>query len=80
MNPVIHFELPYDDDARAPAQHPSVVIAVDDVDAAMKMVASAGGRVLGDGEVMDIPAVGRYVSFVDTEGNRLGLLQPLPRT
>ena len=62
-----------------PGQHPSVVIAVDDIDAAMRKVAAAGGQVLGDSEAMDIPGVGRYVSFHDTEGNRIGMLQPLPR-
>ena len=129
MNPVVHFELPYDDAARAsrfyetafgwrmqplgeqmgnyvtaettesgggrpttpgaingglfqrkpdwPAQHPSVVVAVDDIGAGMKKVASSGGQVLG--EPMAIPGVGQYVSFTDTEGNRVGMLQPLPR-
>jgi predicted enzyme related to lactoylglutathione lyase len=57
-----------------PAQNPSVVIAVEDLGAAMKRVASADGKVLGD--PMDIPGVGRYVAFFDTEGNRLGMLQP----
>ena len=132
MDPVVHFELPYDDAARAsrfyeaafgwqmkalgatmgnyvtadttesdrtgplkpgaingglyprkpdwPAQYPSVVVAVDDIEAAMNKVESAGGKVLGDGEVMEIPGVGQYVSFVDTEGNRIAMLQPLPRT
>jgi len=127
MNPVVHFELPYEDrericafyeaafgwqlqkmgddmgryvvattaqaDAKAgapagainggfferkpdwPAQYPSVVIAVPDVAAAMKAVASAGGRVLG--EPMEIPGVGRYVSFTDPENNRLSMLQPV---
>lgn len=126
MNPVVHFELPYDNRERIarfyqsafgwqlqmlgeemgnyvlattatsdakpgapagainggffpqkpdwPAQHPSVVIAVPDLDAAMKRVASADGKVLGD--PMDIPGVGRYVAFFDTEGNRLSMLQP----
>lgn len=59
-----------------PAQHPSVVIAVDDIAGAMARVAAAGGNVLG--EPMDIPGVGRYVSFFDTEGNRVGMLQPIP--
>jgi len=59
-----------------PAQHPSVVIAVDDIHAAMAKVAEAGGKVLG--EPMEIPGVGKYVSFHDTEGNRVSLLQPLP--
>ena len=60
-----------------PAQHPSVVIAVDDVQAAMTKVAEAGGKVLG--EPMQIPGVGQYVSFFDTEGNRVSMLQPNPR-
>jgi predicted enzyme related to lactoylglutathione lyase len=56
-------------------QHPSVVIAVADIREAMGKVEKAGGQVLG--EPMDIPGVGAYVSFVDTEGNRASLLQPL---
>ena len=128
MNPVIHFEMPYDDAGRLakfyqsafgwnmqsmgeqmgnyvlattiasdsngrptkpgainggffekkpdwPAQHPSVVIGVGDIKAAMAKVTAAGGKVLG--EPMDIPGVGAYVSFTDTEGNRVSLLQPL---
>jgi len=61
-----------------PAQHPSVVIAVDDIGAATKKIAGAGGKVLG--EPMDIPGVGRYVSFQDTEGNRVSMLQPIMGT
>ncbi|MEA2488908.1 MAG: uncharacterized protein QOH21_700 [Acidobacteriota bacterium] len=59
-------------------QHPSVVIAVDDVHAAMQKVTAAGGTI--HGEPMEIPGVGQYVSFQDTEGNRVSILQPLPRT
>jgi hypothetical protein len=29
---------------------------------------------------MEIPGVGQYVSFQDTENNRVGILQPLPRS
>jgi uncharacterized protein len=61
-----------------PAQFPSVVIAVDDIGDAMKQVSKAGGKVLG--EPMEIPGVGQYVSFFDTEGNRVSMLQPLPRS
>jgi predicted enzyme related to lactoylglutathione lyase len=60
-----------------PMQHPSVVIAVDNIQESSKKVRSAGGNVLG--EPMDIPGVGKYVSFTDTEGNRVSMLQPLPR-
>lgn len=129
MDPVVHFEMPYEDAARAaefyrtvfgwetemlgeemgsyvivntatadaipgaaagainggfypkkpdwPAQHPSVVIAVADVRASMGKVSEAGGKVLG--EPMDIPGIGLYVSFMDTEGNRNSMLQPIPR-
>jgi uncharacterized protein len=57
-----------------PAQHPTLVIAVEDIAAAMKQVKKAGGEVLG--EPMDIPGVGQYVSFFDTERNRVSMLQP----
>lgn len=60
-----------------PMQFPSVVIAVQDLAASSKKVAAAGGKLLGD--PMDIPGVGTYVSFVDTEGNRSSMLQPIPR-
>ena len=59
-----------------PAQHPSIVIAVQDLGAAMERVRRAGGEVLG--EPIDIPGVGPYVSFLDSEGNRISLLQPAP--
>jgi len=127
MNPVVHFEMPYDnrermakfyksafgwrtemlgedmdkyvvatttatgDDHRPkepgainggfyakkadwPAQYPSVVIAVDDIDDAARKVKQAGGKVLG--EPVEIPGVGEYVSITDTEGNRVALLKP----
>jgi len=130
MNPVVHFEMPYEDRDRLvdfysqafgwhmqkfgedmgnyvvagtadsdengrpkqpgainggfypkkpdwPAQYPSVVIAVEDIRAAMAKVAKAKGKVLG--EPIEIPGVGQYVSFTDTEGNRVSLLQPRPR-
>ncbi len=130
MNPVVHFEMPYEDRERLvkfytqafgwqmqklgkdigdyviaattetdenrmpkipgainggffpkkpdwPAQVPSVVIAVDDIKKAMKRVAAAGGKVLG--EPMEIPGIGQYVSFTDPEGNRVSLLRPINR-
>jgi len=63
-------------------QHPVVTIAVDDIRAAMKQVEEAGGKVIGGqkpGEPDDIPGIGTYIAIVDTEGNRVSLLQPLPR-
>jgi uncharacterized protein len=58
-----------------PAQYPSVVIAVDDITEAMQHVTEAGGIIMG--EPVIIPGVGSYVSFMDTEGNRVSMLQPL---
>ncbi len=129
MNPVVHFEFPYDNPLRMakfyeaafgwrtqklgeemgnyvlatttetsetgplkpgainggfyprkpewPAPYPSVVIAVDDVHESIEKVTSAGGKILG--EPMEIPGVGQYVSFIDTECNRISMLQPIPR-
>jgi uncharacterized protein len=59
--------------ADSPA-NPSVVIAVDDIRKAAKEVEKAGGKALG--EPMEIPGIGQYISFIDTEGNRVSLLQP----
>lgn len=61
--------------ASEPAQHPSVVIGVENIQEAMKNIAAAGGKVLG--EPMEIPGIGMYVSFTDTEGNRVSVLQPI---
>jgi len=58
-----------------PSQYPSVVIAVIDVKEHMKNVDRTGGKVLG--EPWDIPGIGLYVSFLDTEGNRVGMIQPV---
>lgn len=53
---------------------PHVVISVEDITKSIEDVKSAGGEI--SGEIMDIPNVGKYISFKDTEGNRVGMLQP----
>ena len=61
-----------------PASHyPSVVISVDNIKEHIKKVENAGGKVVG--EPMEIPGVGWFVTFVDTEGNRISMIQPHPR-
>lgn len=57
-----------------PVQHTTVVIAVDDIDESVKKVTEAGGKVLGKPD--EIPGVGMFVYFEDTEGNVAGILQP----
>jgi uncharacterized protein len=57
-----------------PMQHPSVVIGVPDIAAAMQRVREAGGEVLG--EPMAIPGVGQFVAFCDTEGNHNSMMEP----
>lgn len=127
MNPVVHFEFPYEDKKRMadfyakafgwktemlgadmddyvlawtsqadekgfpakpgminggfykksdekPYQYPSVVIAVDDIKKMIEKIEKAGGKSLGD--PWDIPGYGLYISFLDTEGNRVAMMQP----
>jgi predicted enzyme related to lactoylglutathione lyase len=123
-HPVVHFEMPYDDGARAAAFYrkafgwdiqeygpdmgnyivlgtapsedgrptepgtinggvyprqagapaPGVTVGCADITASVQRVADAGGTV--HGEPMEIPGVGLYVAFTDTEGNAMSLLQP----
>lgn len=54
---------------------PHVVISVENIEESIKAVNESGGQVIG--EKMNIPGVGLYVSFKDTEGNIVGILQPL---
>jgi uncharacterized protein len=128
MNPVVHFEMPYQDAARVaefyekafgwkmnkmgeemggyvtagttetdenrmvktpgtinggfykthgPQDRPNVVIAVQDIQAAIRKVNEAGGKV--EGEPMPIPGIGTYFAFMDTEGNRVAVLEPMKR-
>ncbi|MFA6973283.1 MAG: VOC family protein [Parcubacteria group bacterium] len=51
-----------------------IVISVADLKSSMEEVEKAGGAVIG--QPMDIPGIGNFVMFTDTEGNRVGLLQP----
>lgn len=59
------------------SQYPSIVIAVEDIDESMKKVEDGGGKI--NGKIDNIPGVGLYVSIIDTEGNRVGILQPNPK-
>ncbi len=54
--------------------HPSLVIAVDDINEHVKKLKNAGAKLLG--EPSPIPGVGLWVSFIDTEGNTMSILQP----
>jgi len=56
-------------------QYPSLVIGVEDIRESVQKVKAAGGTI--SGEIMQIPGVGQFVSFIDTEGNHLSMLQPL---
>ncbi|MBX4200050.1 VOC family protein [Candidatus Parcubacteria bacterium] len=136
MNPVVHFEMPYEDKDRAAkfykaafgwkaqmmgpdmgeyvvmqttetdekgmnqtpgtinggmykkpkdemGRYPSFVIAVTDINEAIKKIKAAQGTVIGgskrDGNPEEIPGVGLFASFIDSEGNRLSIMQPNPR-
>lgn len=64
----------YQKDPNKNDHYPSLVIGVEDAMESMKKVVEAGGKILSGPN--DIPGVGLYVSFEDTEGNRVSLLQP----
>jgi uncharacterized protein len=57
-----------------PAQYPSIVIGVENMALMVEQIKKNGGEVLG--EPMDIPGVGLYVAFLDTEGNRNSIIHP----
>ena len=66
------------------SQAPSVVVSVDDINAAIEAVKAAGGKILGGMnqkgehtmEPQMIPGVGLWISAMDTEENRFSILQP----
>ncbi|MEW6749235.1 MAG: VOC family protein [Candidatus Micrarchaeota archaeon] len=53
---------------------PHIVIAVDDLKQSMEMVKKSGGEIIG--KPTSIPGIGEFVMFKDTEGNRVGMLEP----
>lgn len=53
---------------------PHLVISVENLEDHIEIVKKAGGII--HGKPMDIKGVGRFVMFKDTEGNRVGMLQP----
>lgn len=56
-----------------PDQHTKITILVDDIREVMKRIEGAGGTVLGGvqepGEPDDMPGIGLFAQFIDTEGN-----------
>lgn len=63
----------YDLSMAPQSTQPSVVVSVDDLQKAMDDIKAAGGELLG--EPQEIPGVGLWVSFRDSEGNRVSVLQ-----
>lgn len=57
-----------------PAQYPSIIVGVGDIQQTMNTINENGGEVLG--EPHQIPGTGKYVAFIDTEGSRLSFIQP----
>lgn len=66
----------YQKTADIPVQHPSLVIQVDDIEESIRKISEAGGNVLGEPE--EIPGIGMFTYFKDTEGNIAGILEPAP--
>ena len=53
------------------------VLAVQDLDKHIGIVKKSGGRIKG--KPQDIPGIGKFVMFKDTEGNTVGMLQPVDK-
>ncbi len=51
----------------------SIVIGVSDIKKSIELIENSGGKILG--EIMEIPKVGMFVNFLDTEGNKVGIIQ-----
>jgi predicted enzyme related to lactoylglutathione lyase len=80
---VLAFTVETDEETRLPAKrgaingglhertaedrHVKLTILVDDIREAMSKIEAAGGTIVG--EPVELPGVGLFVSFVDTEGN-----------
>ena len=56
-------------------KYPLVTIRVDNMEEAMVEVKTAGGKILSGPH--DIPGVGQYTSIMDSEDNRVSLLQAI---
>lgn len=69
-NPGIHGGM-----TKGPAQAP-LTIGVEDVDEVMKKIKEKGGKFLT--EKMEVPKVGTMIYFEDPEGNRFGVIKPVP--
>jgi predicted enzyme related to lactoylglutathione lyase len=59
-----------------PDEGVTIYVGVDDIDATLKAIETAGGQRLT--ERRPIPGTGWMALFVDTEGNRVGLFQSDP--
>ncbi len=66
----------YDVNAGQANPVPSVVISVNDIQAAIEDIKAAGGNVLSDPQ--EIPGIGLWAVFKDSEGNRVSILQASP--
>ena len=53
--------------------HPLITISVEDITRSIAMVKEHGGKIING--PTDIPGVGHYVAFEDSEGNRTSMLQ-----
>jgi len=62
----------------AAASGPGVFVTVADIDAVLAQAQALGGRL--DESAQTIPGYGRWAHFLDLDGNRIGLFEPLRGT
>ena len=63
------------DRAKAKDALTSVVISVPDIQAAMKSIEAAGGTIVS--QPTEIPGIGMWAVFTDSEGNRVSIMQAM---
>ncbi len=56
------------------APHPMIVIGVENIKAALEKIITHGGKKVS--EITELPNIGLYIRFLDTEGNQLAMIQP----
>ena len=57
--------------------YPSVVVSVDNLESGMERVKKAGGKLIDKPQM--IPGIGNFIAFTDSEGNRVGMLEPVKK-
>lgn len=63
--------------------YPHIVISIENIEKSIEKIKKSGGKILGGhlgpDTIDNIPGVGRYISIEDSEGNNVGILEPMQK-